>query len=309
VILALASSSTLGLPNSSFYQTAAALLGVLLLTGVVTEVRATRDQSLADWSANQWSRWSLDCFLALSVVVLVGELAALTVLLRQEASPILQAIVGVSLILGLVGVPGLVFMGVARDVVGSTVVMRWVRITSINAAVIAGVVVALFVLPSIFTGSPGVGTPNTQVSPPHGVPTYLSALLPSGGDRPQFGDVQLGGHYLLNSIFYERVEANESHAVGCESVPICRATSYELGGSYIRFTATFGIKTKKSSVHQRVTWRVILDGRAVGAGVGLTNQAPLPLELPVEGGHKLELQAVSGYATETTIIWGNARLS
>jgi hypothetical protein len=164
MIASVASSATPGLPNSSFYQAAAALLGVLLLTGVVTEVRATRTESIDDWQANQWSRRSLYGFLALSVVVLAGELAALTVLLRQEASPALQVVVGVSLILGLVGVPGLVFLGVARDVVGSTVVMRWFRIASIYAAIIAGVVVAVFVLPPVFTGSPGVGTPNTVSS-------------------------------------------------------------------------------------------------------------------------------------------------
>lgn len=37
------------LPNAGFYQAAAALLGVLLLTGVVTEVRTTRDQSAGSW--------------------------------------------------------------------------------------------------------------------------------------------------------------------------------------------------------------------------------------------------------------------
>jgi NPCBM/NEW2 domain len=303
MITALATSSTPGLRNGSFYQAAAALLGVLLLTGVVTEVRATRTESTADWPPNQWSRWSLYGFLALSAVVLVGELAALTVLLRQEASPVLQAIVGVSLILGLVGVPGLVFLGVASDVVGSTNVMRWVRITSIYAAVVACVVVGLFALPPIFTGSPGVGTPNTPATPP----TYLSALLPNGGDPPQLGDVQLGNHRLLNSIFYEHVGAKESHAVGCESVPTCRATSYALGGGYNRFTATFGVRTN-SSVHQHVHWRVLLDGRVVAVGACLTNEAPVPLELSVEGGHNLELRASSEYAAEATIVWGNARV-
>lgn len=151
------------LPNGGFYQSAAALLGVLLLTGVVTEVRATRDQSAEAWRENRWNRRSLYGFLGLSVIVLVGELAALTVLLRQEASTLLQVIVGLSLILRLVGVPGLVFLGVARDVVGTESVNRGFKIAAQVATSIALVVVGAFVLPSLFTGKPGVGTPTPAI--------------------------------------------------------------------------------------------------------------------------------------------------
>jgi hypothetical protein len=156
-------SSTSTLANGEFYQAAAALFGVLLLTGVVAEVRASRPPAGAP-DADAWTRRSLGGFLALSVVVLTGELAALTVLLRQEAPAALQFIIGVALILGLVGVPGLVFLGVARDVVGGEAVVRWVRSAAITGAAIAAVVVAAFLLPAAFTGSPGVGIPNTSRS-------------------------------------------------------------------------------------------------------------------------------------------------
>lgn len=88
-------------------------------------------------------------------------------LLRQEASTGLQVVVGVSLILGLIGVPGLVFLGVARDVVGSESVARGFKVAAQLASVAALGVVGAFVLPSLLAGKPGVGTP-TPATPLNG---------------------------------------------------------------------------------------------------------------------------------------------
>jgi hypothetical protein len=169
VALFLAAQAPKQLVNGSFYQAAASLLGVLLLTNAITEVRATRGN---DHQSDRWIRRSIAGFLALSVIVLVGELAALTVLIRQTTTPLLQFVVGAALILGLTGVPGLVFLGVVRELVGSESVTRWVRMAAISTAAVAIGVVGGFALPPLFTGKPGVGTPtpvtteSSEATPP-----------------------------------------------------------------------------------------------------------------------------------------------
>jgi hypothetical protein len=189
IATAVAPSTTQGLPNASFHQAAASLLAVLLLTGAITEARNTREQSSDDWEKNRWNRRSLFGFICLSLVVLVGELASLTVLLRQSASEELQLIVGVSLILGLLGVPGLVLVGVAREVVGVESVRRWIHLASLIAAIVAAAVVASFLAPSLINGEPGVGTP-TRVAErkrPELVPPTPSVVAQCVQTRPAVG--------------------------------------------------------------------------------------------------------------------------
>lgn len=153
VITAAAASS---LPNAGFYQSAAGLFGVLLLTGVVAEVRASRDRH--DSAAfSRGDLVGLIAFALLSVAMLSGETAAMTVLLRQKSNPLLQIIVGVSLYLGLLGVPALAFSQVAQrasSAVARRLVLRVAAVTAAIAVAIAGA----FVVQSQISGQPALGS-------------------------------------------------------------------------------------------------------------------------------------------------------
>lgn len=145
------------LSNAGFYQAAASLFAVLLLSGVVAELRETRDHD--DDKSGDPAALSLYVFLALSVLVLIGELAALTVLLREDASPFLQAVVGLALIGGLIGVPSLAFISVMRRAVESATIVRGALRAAKLAMGAAAVAIAGFIGQALLSGQPGVGTP------------------------------------------------------------------------------------------------------------------------------------------------------
>jgi hypothetical protein len=94
-------------PSFAFYQTAAAVFAVLLLTGVVGEIRDIRAQIAEDepFTPELWRH----LFLATLVLIVVGagELMALLVLLESPASPVQwqQIVVGVCLLVSVVGIP------------------------------------------------------------------------------------------------------------------------------------------------------------------------------------------------------------
>ena len=243
------------LPNGGFYQAAAALLGILLLTSVVTEVRVARDRR-EGWETDRWLRLSVYGFLCLSLVVLVGELATMTVLLRQSASPVLQAVVGASLILGLVGVPGLALVGVMRDIVGSANVSRWLRGAALYTAITAALVVGAFVLPSALTHQAGVGTPTPPSSSPH------------------FGRAETSGP--LETATPDSQEAIQcAHLPRDPSVPATLARALR---SLWYGPGTFG--TQIAGCPGRIQ---IVSGRRAAIAVGLDPRSMDPLSLGVAG--------------------------
>lgn len=153
----IAVDSQLQLPNAGFYQAAAGVLAVLLIAGVVAELRSTRDGGNASGVARRRDRAFL-AFIVLSGVVLVGELATFTVLLRQQATGLFQAVVGLSLIVGLIGIPGLA----VSDAVGRMPLAEGARRRGVRAAVVgvllAVSLVAALGVESLLTGRPAVGS-------------------------------------------------------------------------------------------------------------------------------------------------------
>jgi hypothetical protein len=244
------------LPNGGFYQSAAALLGILLLTSVVTEVRVARDRR-EGWETDRWLRLSVYGFLCLSLVVLVGELATMTVLLRQSASPVLQAIVGASLILGLIGVPGLALVGVMREIVGSANVSRWLRGVALYTAITAAIVVGAFVLPSALTHQAGVGTP----TPP--------------SSSPNFGRAETSGPPL------ETATPDSQEEIQCARLPVDPSVPATLARALRSLwygPGTFG--TQIAGCPGRTQF---VSGRRAAIAVGLDPRSMAPLSLGVAG--------------------------
>jgi hypothetical protein len=172
-VIAVSQPSTLS--NAGFYQAAASLLGVLLLTGVIAEVRSGRDRHSNDAVA-KWDRAGLFLFSVLSTFIVVGELAALTVLLRQKASGALQSLVGVSLLVGLLGVPGLTFFDVLRRSLSEATRRLVSRAALVTLA--TGTAAALgFLVQAALSGQAGVGnsTPPAPVARRARRPTQTSA--------------------------------------------------------------------------------------------------------------------------------------
>ncbi len=146
------------LPNTGFYQAAAGVLAVLLIAGVVAELRGARDRYDSPLVSRRRDRAFL-AFLVLWGVVLVGELATFTVLLRDQSTGLFQATVGVSLIVGLIGIPGLAIYDVIGHLpVASTARRRAVRAAAVGV-VLALALVAALAIESQLTGKPAIGSP------------------------------------------------------------------------------------------------------------------------------------------------------
>jgi hypothetical protein len=94
-------------PSLAFYQTAAAVFVVLLLTGVVGEIREIRTQIAEDKPFTPELRRHLFWATLIFIVVGAGELMALLVLLKSPSSPEQwqQIAVGVCLLVSVVGIP------------------------------------------------------------------------------------------------------------------------------------------------------------------------------------------------------------
>lgn len=149
-------AATAPLLNAGYYQAAAGLFGVLLLTGVVAEVRASRDRG-DESTLSRGELVGLVAFAVLSLVVLAGEVAAMTVLLRQRSSGLLQALVGYALYAGLFGVPALAFSQVVQRYTSPAARRRVARVGAVTLA--AGLIVAgAFIGQAQISGQPGVGS-------------------------------------------------------------------------------------------------------------------------------------------------------
>jgi hypothetical protein len=94
-------------PSLAFYQTAAAVFAVLLLTGVVGEIRDIRAEIARDERLTPALRRHLFMATLILIVVGTGELIALLALLRSPSSPEQwqQVVVGACLLVSVVGIP------------------------------------------------------------------------------------------------------------------------------------------------------------------------------------------------------------
>ncbi len=205
----------------------------------------------------------------------------------------------------------------------------WWRKASHDTKVLAGIgIIAVLVavgfgisqLPKSSSGSGGTGpTTPTRPSPPATTstsvqpvqPAYLSTLTSSGGDSPTPGDVKLAGRDFRESIFFEKVGNTESSASFCDGSPFsCRATTYELGGKYSVFTASFGV-IESGTYSPQGSWQIVIDGK-VAVQNKIAANTIVPLSVSVAGGHTLELRATIEGLYEIgadSVVWGNARLS
>lgn len=90
-------------------------------------------------------------------------MAALTVLLRQESSPLLQFLVGASLVVGLLGVPGL---ATAQAIQRLDDKSRRVAVRAVGGAfAVASAVIVAFIAQSVVSGNAGVGAPSAAGAP------------------------------------------------------------------------------------------------------------------------------------------------
>ena len=188
---------------------------------------------------------------------------------------------------------------------------RWVRSVLAATALVAGIVIAVVLATS---GGPSTTTPPPPPKPPvtTASPSYLSALMPTQGDTPSRGDIQLGGADFPNSIFYEDVASAQSTASACQnSLADCRDTFYELGGRYKTFTASFGLtQGGNPAFTAQGNWAVSVGGQVIKQGTVPANSAPEPIDVSVSGGQVLELRTIvhEAIGDTSTAVWGNAHI-
>jgi hypothetical protein len=158
------------------------------------------------------------------------------------------------------------------------------------------------------------GTGTTTNPTEHSTPTYVEALHPSEGDRPERGETRLDGRDYSHSIFYEEIGGISTASSGCHEEDNCRATFYQLGGRYSLFTADFGIFAHGTSAAGQLAtgeWRVAVDGKVESKGKVVANTTPESISVPLHGGQVLELRITveePGIAESNTGVWGNARV-
>ena len=164
------------------------------------------------------------------------------------------------------------------------------------------------------TAGPTLTAKTTNPATEHPTPTYLEALTPSEGDRPERGVAKLDGRDFSHSIFYEEIGGISTASSGCHEEDNCRATFYPLGGRYSLFTADFGIFAHGTSAAGQIAtgeWRVAVDGKVESKGKVVANTAPESISVPLRGGQVLELRITveePGIAESNTGVWGNARI-
>jgi hypothetical protein len=144
------------------------------------------------------------------------------------------------------------------------------------------------------------GTGTTTNPTEHSTPTYVEALHPSEGDRPERGETRLDGRDYSHSIFYEEIGGISTASSGCHEEDNCRAT--------------FGIFAHGTSAAGQLAtgeWRVAVDGKVESKGKVVANTTPESISVPLHGGQVLELRITveePGIAESNTGVWGNARV-
>lgn len=143
-------------PPPAFYQAASGLLSVLLLSGVVAEMRARRDADGDAGSAQP--AWEVGLFVVVCVVVIIGEVFALNAIVNTPP-PWEQVVIGFAVIVGVMIVPLMICLSLVRKLSPRTPARRIVsRVTGglFAATVVVVVVVTVNVVSS---GRPGLGSP------------------------------------------------------------------------------------------------------------------------------------------------------
>jgi hypothetical protein len=163
--------------------------------------------------------------------------------------------------------------------------------------------------------TPSTATSSASTLNPPARPAYVSALTPSDGDTPQRGDAQLAGGDFPHSLTYENIASGQSTSRVCDNVPSsedCRSTSYQVGGRYRTFTASFGLtQGANAAFPAQGQWRVSVDGQVVKQGSIQANVTPQPIKVSLGGGQVLELRTTVHRAVgdTATAVWGNVRVS
>lgn len=94
----------------SFYQVAASVFVVLLLTGVAGEIRELRVREGSNESPKEISWWYSSAVAFVLAALLLGELVSLAVLLDPPPSDFAQVFVAICLAISVIGVPILVVL-------------------------------------------------------------------------------------------------------------------------------------------------------------------------------------------------------
>jgi hypothetical protein len=152
VRLAVASVSSL-----AFYQAAAGVLAVVLLSGVVAELRSLRGDD-SDTAGKRWVEASFYVFVLSCLVVIVGEVTALNVLADPPASDAQQLTVGVAVLAGLVFAPMNAALSVWRRLPGDSGARGRIGAAVAGLGVVAVTFVTYSVIDTNVSGRPGLGS-------------------------------------------------------------------------------------------------------------------------------------------------------
>lgn len=105
-----------GGPSLAFYQVAASVLAVLLLTGVATEIRELRGgEGEGDSARGPVSKRYVAGIAFVFGALLLGELLSLIVLLTGDPTGLEKSLVGVCLAIAVLGVPALVVLAIWEE--------------------------------------------------------------------------------------------------------------------------------------------------------------------------------------------------
>ncbi len=145
--------------NLGFYQAAAGVLAVLLLTGVLGELRAIRDERDDTGGYSPWERRRIAAFFGVWLAVFLGEIVTFNVLAAARPAKFWEQIaVEVALAFGFLGVivlaGGTVITGLQREIQ-----RKWAR-NALAGVLVAGSLVALAV--TLQSGPGGLGSPPTS---------------------------------------------------------------------------------------------------------------------------------------------------
>lgn len=145
-------------PESSeaFFQAAASIFAVLLLTGVVSEVRALRERSNSQSRLDRASVW---LFLAAAALLFVGELVALDALLSPPASGWHRVVTSFALAVGLLLVMALSFISVIATLTNIGTIRRRARQVAVAGLAVGAIVAGGLLVRGVLTDDAGLGSP------------------------------------------------------------------------------------------------------------------------------------------------------
>ncbi len=141
-------------PTPAFYQAASSLLAVVLLSGIIAEMRTVRDGANGRRSAPR--PWEVYLFAVVCMVAVLGEVFALNAIARPPG-PVVQAAIGFAVVIGILALPLMVGGPLVRSV--DQPARKRVTWAAFGVFVTTSLLVGLIMVKGIVDGRPGLGSP------------------------------------------------------------------------------------------------------------------------------------------------------